>query len=440
MLRKVIVSAVLISIVLGVSLAAAGWLVRTAPKPTQSAPVRPVLTVRSVELRPTAVTETVTGFGTARAKRRSTLAAEVPGDIIALPEELRVGSPVTKGQVLLRINDAEYQQQLARAQSLLAAEQAQLEQLDVEKANVARLLKTAQRELQSTEWEHNKVHDLYQRGAAPKREYEKARLALEQTRRSIQVLENQQKLIPTRRAALQASVANREAELAIARLNVERCTIRAPFAARIEDRPIDLGEYVQKGSSLITLLNPDLIEVAIELPLSARPRVTTDAPCTLDVPSMPDVTWQGTIKRIAPSARETTRTFAAFVEVDNRAHKHTLMPGYFVRARIEGPTLTDVLVIPRGTVQRGRVYVYQDGQARPREVRIVRDLKDRSIIAGLEPGQFVITSNLDALYDGLPVRLEETLADESSDRPEPRATDDRARIARRGDDSENTGH
>ena len=82
------------------------------------------------------------------------------------------------------------------------------------------------------------------------------------------------------------------------------------------------------------------------------------------------------------------------------------MPGLFVRARIAGPTWNDVIVVPRGIVQSGNVYVFEDSLARRRTVRIERHLFDRSIVRGLQPGEIVITSNLDALYDQAPVRME----------------------------------
>ena len=95
-----------------------------------------------------------------------------------------------------------------------------------------------------------------------------------------------------------------------------------------------------------------------------------------------------------------------FVRIDNRVQERVLRPGVFVRARIDGPTWADVFVVPRGSVQEGRVFVYRDGRAAARKVRVTRWLQEQGIVAGLERGDVVITSNLDALYDGAPVRLE----------------------------------
>jgi hypothetical protein len=82
------------------------------------------------------------------------------------------------------------------------------------------------------------------------------------------------------------------------------------------------------------------------------------------------------------------------------------MPGSFVRATLAGPTLENVLIVPRGIVENGRVFAYRDGRAAVREIIVERHLRDMSVVTGLSPGERVITTNLDTLYEGAPVRLE----------------------------------
>jgi len=406
MRRKLFVSLILITIFLGLGAGIAALLVLTAPEPPQVDLARPPLLVEAVKIEPVTVTDSMIGFGTARADRYARLSAQVAGEIVAVDDDLEVGTEVKQGQVLIRIDEHEYKQQLARAESLLAADEAQLKQLDTESLNLDRLITPARRELASAQFEYDQINDLYGRGSASKREHEQMRLVLEQTRRMLQMLENQKALLPSKRAQLQATRDSHRAEAAIARLDLDRCTLRAPFAGRVAEKTIEIGERVQKGSPLLSLLDPELIEVPVELPASVRPRVVIGAACELTMPSMPTVSWQGHVKRIAPAASEVTRTFELFVEVSNAGQAHELVPGFFVRAEIEGPTLTDVLVVPRGSVQRGQVFLYRDGQARKHGVQVARVLRDRSVVTGIRPGDVVIVSNLDALYEGAEVRLE----------------------------------
>jgi multidrug efflux pump subunit AcrA (membrane-fusion protein) len=113
--------------------------------------------------------------------------------------------------------------------------------------------------------------------------------------------------------------------------------------------------------------------------------------------------WHGAVARIAPSADERLRTFALYVEVLNPTQAVPLMPGMFVRAQIDGPTLRDVLLVPRGAVRQDQVFVCRGGRAQACRVAVEQTLLERCVIGGLAPGEVVITSNLDVLYDGAPV-------------------------------------
>jgi RND family efflux transporter MFP subunit len=406
MQRKLVVSLVLILAILGVSLGLAVWLVRTAPEAPQVEVLNPPLLVKAIRIEPCDIVEPLVGYGTARAERRARLSAQVAGEVIELAANLKIGASVSQNEILLRIDDREYREQLLRAESLLAAVAAQLAEIQTQQSNIDQLLEPARRELASAEWEFNKVRDLYDQQVAPKREYERAQLVVEQTRRMVQELENQKSLLPTRREQLEANHRNHQAEQEIARLNVERCTIRAPFDGRVSEKQVETGERVQIGSVLLAILDPDLIEVPVELPISIRPKVRLQAACELTLPSRPGLSWKGAVKRIAPAASETTRTFELFVEVSNVNQAQALVPGYFVRAEIEGPAYRDVLVVPRNCVQQSQVFVWRNGQAVARQVEVREQFADRSIIAGIEPGSIVIASNFDALYDGAAVRLD----------------------------------
>jgi len=406
MRRQIIISAVLIVALLGVGAGVAIFLVETAPQPPTSNPARAALPVRGLELRPQTVVEPIVGYGTARADRSARIAAQVSGEVVELHRNLRVGASVDAGELLVRIDDRDYQRQLDRARSLLAGGEAELRRLDVEEKNVDRLIGIATTELEISQREYERVLGLFEAGQAPRRELDVARQGYERARRTLQVLENQKALLPQQRATELAKCDLHRADIALAELSVERCRIRAPFPGRLEAVEVEVGERVSVGTRLLTLLDPDLIEVPIELPVSLRDRVTNGAACRLKLESDREVAWKGQVARIAPSAAPATRTFSLFVEVDNRRQAQPLMPGLFVRAQIDGPTWRDVLIVPRGVIQQEHVYVYDDGLARRRPVSVNRHLFDQAVVDGLRPGEVVITSNLDALFEGAPVRMQ----------------------------------
>lgn len=366
-------------------------------------PERPALTVKAVRLTPRSLVLPLEGFGTARAERVASVSAQVAGEIVERPRDLRVGSAVEAGQLLIRIDDRDYRARRQQAQSHLAAELVALEALDIEQRNCERLIEIARDELAVAEREYSRVLALYEDEVSNPRELDQARLALKQARRSLQGLENELALLPKRREQVKAAIELREAELELAGLNLERCTIVAPFAGRIEQIEVEIGEQVQPAQRLVRLLDPRQIEVPIELPVSQRDAVRVGAGVRLMLESHPQAEWTGRIRRIAPSADERLRTFALYVIVSNTEQPAPLMPGMFVRARIDGPQLSDALLVPRGAVRQQRVFICEDGRALQRDVRVRHDVLDQTVIDGLEPGQIVITSNLDVLYDGAPV-------------------------------------
>ncbi len=407
MLRRILVSLMLAGILVGGGLGLAVLLVRTAPHPPTVDLPAPTLLVEAVRLEPRDVVEPIVGFGTARADKAGWVAAQVSGQIVELGPRLKEGALVESGELLIRIDPRDYQQQVARAESVLAADDAQLAQLEIERANLAKLVEIAGSELEITQRNYRRVLDLFEKGEAPQRELDLARQAVETARQGLQGLLNQRALLPQRRAALEAQRRRHAAELELARLNLQRCEVRAPFGGRVQQVAVELGELVSPGTRVCALLDPDLIEVPIELPVSLRDRVRPEAVCHLRLGSNPQVVWEGRVARIAPAADQATRTFSLYVEVDNTRQRVPLMPGVFVEATVAGPLHRDVLVVPRGAIDGKHVFVYVDGRASKRTVRIERNLRDESIVAGLRPGEIVITSNLDALYEGASVRLKD---------------------------------
>ncbi len=413
MKRKLIVSAILIILTLGVGMGVTHLLIATRPAPERRDTTRPPLLVQAQAVVPQTVIEPIVQFGTARAYRMAPLSAQVIGEVIELPDTVRAGQAVTKDQILLRIDSREYEAILAKMISQLARDRSAVAQLEIEERNVDQLIATAKNVLENTQWDFNKTKALFEQQMASDREYKNALIDLEKARLTVQEYENRKAIIPAQREQLAAAARASEAAVEIARLDVEHCTIKAPFDGVIDELSVDLGQRVQIGQSLLTLLDPRRIEVVIEIPAGMSDRVRVGAPCRLLVETMNGFTWEGEVRRIAPAANEMLRTLKVYVEVDNDRYERKLLPGFFVKARIDGPKLENVLTVPRTIIQNNRVFVYNNGQAHVREVRIERDLLDRSVVIGLGPGDIVITSHLDSLYENAPVRIADDLSAEA---------------------------
>jgi len=405
MLKRILVSAAVSAGLLLSAYAAARWLVNTAPAPAKVAKVRPPLVVQAMRAERQDRVEPIVGYGTVRADRSAWIAAEVPGTVLTLAEGLRVGAEFRADDLLLEIEPREYARHVERAAAMLAAEEAALTQIAIQESNTRELLSIASTELEIADRERLRVLDLFERNVAQQRELDAARSAFEAARRTVRSLENELAMIPQRRAGQAATRDMREAELALARLNLERCTVRAPFDGVVSAVRVEIGERVAVGTGLVELVDPRVLETPIELPVSLRSQIRIGAPCELRLESDPAVAWSGRIERLSPVAAEATRSFTAYALVRQEDAAPALLPGMFVRATVEGPVLHEVIAVPRGCVRDDAVYVLDENVARRREVEVERTFVDEAIVSGLKDGELVITTNLDVLFDGAPVRL-----------------------------------
>jgi RND family efflux transporter MFP subunit len=332
-----------------------------------------------------------------------------------LAGDLQDGSPVTAGQLLVRIDDRRYVQQLAQANARLEADQAQLQQADVKEANLRRLLSISEQEVKVNRDEERRLAGLFESQAASKKEYDFAHLAYQRSLRENTGYQNQIDLIEPERKQLRASIQGRLAEIEVARLDVEYCRIVAPFDGQIDELLVEVGERVQPGSPVATVIDPWRIEVPVELPASAYPQVISGAPVELRAESMPHLRWSGRVERKSPDADEQSRTFRAYVEVDNRQQPTPMVAGYFLSATVTGPTLENALLIPRGAIVGDHVFVVhraatasERAEAHQRKVDVERFVGERALVKGeLQPGDAVIVTNLDRIAQNTVVRLDD---------------------------------
>ncbi len=407
MLRKFLVSLPLMLAVLAGGAGFAYLLISTKPPPARR--TTPMATTR-VQVYPLArqtVEEVFKGHGTARPDQLATLSAQVGGKIVEVAKGLEDGSEVTEGQLLLRIEEADYTHQLDRAKNLIKADQATLEQIEIERNNIKTLIASAKQEVKITEDEYSRVARLFEDNLAAKREFDLARTALLRVTRELENLETRLAQLEPKRSQTEASLDAHQAEVRLAELSLSRCRIVCPFDSRVKRRAVELNETVAPGQPLIQLLKLDRVEVPVELAASQASKVTIGSRCTLRVENADDKAWHGTIERLSPSADAQSRTFTAYVMVDNTDQPQPLMPGLFVRAEIAGPKHADALVVPRGAIRNRAVYVAEDGKARRRPVELRFTLEDHAVIEqGVEPGEAIIVTNLASLYDGAPIQAD----------------------------------
>jgi membrane fusion protein, multidrug efflux system len=363
------------AIAIAVAMIAARPAVETRPPET----VAPLVRVIAVE--PTTVDVVVRSQGTVAPRTETALLPEIVGRVIHVSPSLLPGGFFQAGDTLVRLESRDYELAVVGARAQVAQATARLSVED-EEAAVAR-----------REWA------VLGRG-------EPAPLVLREPQ------------LAEARAALDAA----RSALERAERDLARTTIRAPFAGRVRDKRVDIGQIVAPGTPLATIYGIEVAEIRLpipdeelaflDLPLGYRggragPPVTIHAAFAGQ-----QLQWQGRIVRTEGEIDPASRMVHLVAEVKDPYGQATktgtapLAVGMFVRAEITGRRLTDVFVLPRSAVRGAdQVLVVDDNRVRLRTVRVVRGEQDRVVIGeGLAPGELVSVSPLDVVVDGMAVR------------------------------------
>ncbi len=408
-----------------------------------------VFRVETADLR-----EIVIGFGTAVAEHEVQYAAQVAGEVMSVSPRLEVGEAVSgptfeqqsaklpqsrqlPGDLLLTIDPQVYHERLAQADAAFEESRAEIRTLAQEEANAKRVLDKAQRDFDTSNAEHERLEKLFADGSVTQNQLSLSELELRRYERVLVESQNAQELFPLRREQLQKRQLRLETDRKLAQIDVTRTEVRPPFSGLLSEVMVEKGQYVQPGTPLFRVTQINRVEIAIPLhPLDfakiAELVLAGEQPhVALSENEVSGDRWEGRVVRIAPEADAGTRTIEVFVEVDNSGNPTPLLPGMFVQARIEGPLLEGVTVIPREAIlssnEAAKVFIAQDGLASPVNIEVARRLEGMAFVtSGLTPGQQVILTNLDVLRDGSKVEvqttrsLSEELADEQTLRLKPR--------------------
>ncbi len=387
-------AAVLASALLLGSLGLAALLIGMRPEPARQAPPSRIPFATTVPVIAGAGPLTVHGSGAVRAREEVEVSAEVSGRIVWLDPAFRSGGRVREGQVLLRLEDADYEAGVLRARASVEIRQVELLRAE-EEARIAR--------------EH---YERFSSGPSP----EPGPLASWE---------------PQLRAA-RAAVEHDRALLAEAELRLARTAIRAPFDAIVRSESVAAGQFAPAGAPLGRLAPVDAVEVVASLAdrdaalipglwdLRAGapgPRIPVRVLATVGDARL---AWDGVLDRIEPALDEATRTVQAIVRVpdpltggspmeadrSDAGSAPPLLLGRFVDLEIEGVAPPAYYRLPRLALHPGNeVWVVRDGAVAIVPVAVLQRRDDWIFVTGaLREGEDVVVGGVPFATDGLRVR------------------------------------
>lgn len=352
--------------------------------------------------------------GSLAGDQQTDVAPQTSGKVIAVGVD--IGSPVRRGQMLVRLDDSELKLRVEQAVAQLNQAKAAVRQAE-EKIGLRsgqafdpnRVAEVAAAKVAFDLAEKNlrRAEKLIESGDVSRSFYDEQRARRDQLKEQYDVAVAQARQNYAGVDVARTNVANAEAQLGLARKNLSYANIPAPIDGFVSDRPAEVGEYVSPQQKVATIVRTNPLRIRIDIPEQAIPEVRVGQSVSITTSAWPDRNFSGRVARIAPNVSAESRTLNVEAEIENSSG--ALKPGQFATVRILQERAEPAVLIPVRAVlsQAGvsRVYVIKEGRAEQRLVQTGQTEGDLiEIKSGIAADELVATSSLEQLSDGIVVK------------------------------------
>jgi RND family efflux transporter MFP subunit len=376
--------------IIGLLLAVAIVIRANPPEPPQRfTPAAQAMVVNAAQVQLRDYRIQLESYGSVQPRTKTTLTAQVSGQIVFVNPNIRDGGFFNKDDILVSIDPRDYEANVHIAQAVLMDARQTLADA------------SARSELAREDW-----ISLGNEGEPPE-------LVLR---------------LPQLEAA-RAGVISAEATLQKAELELERTRIVAPFAGRVLQQSADIGQIVSPNSEIAVIYATDSVEVRlpirnrdleyIDLPELYRDVASADSAVNAQIVSdlIGRTVWAARLVRTEGAIDQSARQLHVIAQIDDPYSKSVdgrpqLKIGQYVTAIMAGHMLEDVLVIPNSAIYQGSyVYVVENDVLQRRNIEITwQNDQDAIVKNGLGDGDILVTTPLGQVTSGVRVS---TVLDES---------------------------
>lgn len=368
------------------------------------------------------------GHGIARPSETWQAFANVAGRVVERHPNLKSGTMLPKGTLLLALDPSRYELAIADARANTESLSIEQAKLDTEEANTQRLLKLERERLALSEREYARIEKLFRSGTlAQARLDEQLRSTLVQ-RQAVATLNNTLALIPARRDILKARQESASVGLAQAQRDLADTRFVAPYDLRLSKVDVELHQFAGVGQLLFQADNVAAAEVEARIPFSMLSRLLGNMAFSPDkakgiegrvdlsalradltLVGARHVFWKGRVVRIASGLDPSTRAVRVIIQVDRPydnarpPDRPPLQRDMYTRVRLSAMSTEPMMVIPASAVHQGEIWLADsDNHLIRRPVKIAFEQNDLAVIAeGLTPGERVIVDDLPTAIQGM---------------------------------------
>jgi membrane fusion protein, multidrug efflux system len=337
--------------------------------------------------------------GTLQADAQTEVASEGSGRVLAVNVER--GTVVKAGAVLARIDAEDARSALREMEAMAAQTQARLGLSATEAFDAMRTAEArkARASMERAELEYQRYAKLVEMGAVSRSDYDLRRMEATTARELYESSLNESR-------QLYQSLLAQRARVDIARRALADTNVRAPYDGLVAEKHATVGQYLQKGARVATLVRVDPLRVELIVPEAAVAVVRRGQKVSFGVQAYPDRRFDGVIAYVGPSVKADSRALVVEALVPNPDGR--LQPGLFATARIELPAGKPSVLVPTAAVRTeagvSKLWVVKQDRAEMRLVQLGREVGDRvEALRGVAPGEQVVAAYSDSLQDGAPV-------------------------------------
>ena len=352
--------------------------------------------------------------GSLAANQQADVAAETSGKVAAVGVDL--GSSVRRGQMIVKLDDADFRIRIQQAQAQLDQAKATLRQNEAkiglrpgQKFNPENVpeVAAARSALELADKNLRRYEKLVESGDISRMSYDQQKSQRDQLAEQHQALIHLAQQNYATVANSQAAVEAAATQVALAKRNLGYTTVVSPMPGYVSERPADVGEYVSPQQKVATVVNLNPLRVRIDIPEQAISQIHTGESVSVSVAAYPDRNFAGRVARVSPNVTASSRTLTVEADVENP--KAELKPGQFATVRILLPQTEPAVLVPQRALRTisGATYVFviKSGHAEQRLVQSGQTEGDLvELKSGVAADELVATSNVDQLSDGAAVR------------------------------------
>jgi membrane fusion protein, multidrug efflux system len=302
--------------------------------------------------------------GTLNADEEVTVSSEVDGIVRQLKVE--EGSSVSKGSLLVEINEVDYM-------------------LDKKRSDAA--LKQAEANLANAKAEYQRKESLYKEELITKQQFDD---------------------ISTRVTLAEADVTRAKATLETSAEKLSRTKIYSPLNGAVKEKKVSAGDYVRNGSPLFQLIKVDPLKLNFTISEKDIAGLKIGQEVVFTVDSFPGKKFKGKVNLLYPHVEERTRTLRAEAIVPNA--NHMLKPGFFTRVTIYTEEMREVVVAPLTALMYDNstisLFVVDGNVAHARTVKTGGKYGENvEIVEGLKEKEQVVIVGQNNLSEGVKVNV-----------------------------------